>query len=313
MDDTRLRTEIAAVCQQWNLQVADGTLSPQSADKFGLLTRRFRRYASASGCSSLAEIGHEIAYGFITARGRSRHGLTSDAALATQHLRRTVLRLLFRTARGLGLAQSDPTLDVHLPPRTRQRARPLTDEETDLVRAHAESRTRRTRHAAAVALADAGAHTGEIGHLTVANLDLPTSRLWVHGSGKTRPRWCQLDPWQVRILGARAELLEARHPDTPEDDLPLATSGHGSDAQLQARVCVALGDVMTWAGLADEPDVRPASITNHRAAAVYAQTGRLETAAHLLGLTSLDRTAAAIGYDWAMSAHQGQDGGTSRA
>jgi integrase/recombinase XerC len=100
------------------------------------------------------------------------------------------------------------------------------------------------------------------------------------------------------ILRERADQLRSRHPGQSDETLPLATSGRGSDAQLQARVCVALNNVMTWAGLAHEPDLRPASITSHNAAALFNNTRRLEDVASRLGLSSLDRSAAAIGYDW---------------
>jgi integrase len=298
VDDAPIHAEIDAVCRQWAKEADDGLLSPQTADKFRLLARRFAKYAAASGAVHLTDADHRIARGFITARGRSRHGHVSDSALATQHLRRTVLRVLFRTARGLGLAETDPAMDVELPPRSAQATRPLTGDEDQLVRRYAESRIRRTRHAAAVALAGAGAHTGEIGHLTVADVDVNRARVWVHGSSKTRPRWCPLDPWQTRVLQERADYLRSYQLGQSDEDLPLATSGRGSDAQLQARVCVALNNVMTWAGLAHEPDLRPASITSHSAAALFADTRRLEDVAARLGLSSLDRAAAAIGYDW---------------
>lgn len=298
MAESRLECEVEAVCQHWWDLCTDGMMSAQSADKFGLLARRFAGYAAASGAETLTEVSAEVATGFITARGRSRHGHVSDSALATQHLRRTVLRALFRIARALDLADADPTMDINLPPKTGLSARPLTDEETLLVRYHTESRIGRTRHAAAVALAGAGAHTGEIGHLTIADLDLEHQRVWVHGSSKTTPRWCPLDSWQQHVLSERTKALRARHPRQTDDRLMLATSGRGSDAQLQARVCVALSDALTWAGLAREADLRPASITNHHAASLFAQTGRIEQVALRLGLSSLDRAATAIGYHW---------------
>lgn len=315
VDETPLRIEVDAVCRKWARDAANGLMSTQSLDKFQLLARRYALYAEASGATALADVDDQIARGFITARGRTRQGRLSDSAIATQHLRRSVLRVLYRTARALGLVQTDPTIDVLLPPRSQQIARPLTDEEAQLVRRYAESRIRRTRHAAAVALAEVGAHTGEIGHLSIADLDLDASRVWVHGSGKTRSRWCPLDPWQTRVLEERSEYLRSRHPNRHETDLPLATSGRGTDAQLQARVCVALTDAIVWAGLADEPDVRPASITAHHAAALWAATGRLEDIAARLGLSSLDRAAAVVGYDWLASIRQNTQGppGTSDA
>jgi hypothetical protein len=78
----------------------------------------------------------------------------------------------------------------------------------------------------------------------------------------------------------------------------VATSGAGSDAQLQARVCVAIKAVYSWAGLAHEPDLRPASIAAYCGLATFRATGRIEDAARLLGLYSLDRAAQLIAFDW---------------
>lgn len=297
--DPGLDAAVEAVLRQWALGADGGVLSAQTLDKFSLLAGRFVRFATAHEVTRLGDVDQRIAQAFVTAHGRTRHGQTGPSAPATWHLRRSVLRMLFRTARELGLADTDPTLDLSLPPRTNMPTRPLTDDEAALVRHFAESRLERTRHAAAVALAEAGAHTGEIGHLSVADLDHGNTRVWAHGSSKTTPRWCPLDPWQTSILAQRAQRVRDTHPNHPDADLPLATSGTGSSAQLQARVCVAIGDVLTRAGLGSEPDIRPASVIAHTGAAVFAATGRIEDVALRLGLRSLDRAAALIGHDWA--------------
>jgi integrase len=299
VDSCALDEAIRDVVAEWAHAADRGLMSPQTLDKFALLAERFGRYARAHAVTDLRSIDARMAGDFIASPGRSRHGAIADSAVATQHLRRSVLRLLFRTARGLDLADTDPTLDLMLPARTPATTRPLTADEAVLVRRFAESRLQRTRHAATTALADAGAHSGEIGHLTVADLDLAHARVWVPGSGKTDQRWCPLDGWQLSVLTARARRLREAHPHGADSDLPLATSGRGSDAQLQARVCVALGDMLAWAGLAEEPDIRPASITAHAALRVFQDTGRIEAAARLVGLRSLDRAATLLGYNWA--------------
>jgi integrase/recombinase XerC len=50
------------------------------------------------------------------------------------HLRRSALRLYFRTARQLGLCSGDPTLDLVLPARSSLHIPPLTDDEVVLCR-----------------------------------------------------------------------------------------------------------------------------------------------------------------------------------
>src|SRR4051794_30441362 len=59
------------------------------------------------------------------------------------HVRRSAVRLLFRTGRQLGLCTSDPTVDIVLPPRSSLRARPLTDDEVGLCRSASVHRWKR--------------------------------------------------------------------------------------------------------------------------------------------------------------------------
>jgi hypothetical protein len=81
---------------------------------------RFSRRADAGGISQLSAVRTADARGFVLAPTQS--GATPE--LATQHARRTAVRTLFRTARLLGLATGDPTLDLVLPSRGTLAARP---------------------------------------------------------------------------------------------------------------------------------------------------------------------------------------------
>lgn len=51
-------------------------------------------------------------------------------------------------------------------------------------------------------------------------------------------------------------------------------------------------------GLADDPTVTPASLTLWAARRVFETTGHIEAAANLIGMSSLDATAAVIAWDW---------------
>lgn len=62
--------------------------------------------------------------------------------------------------------------------------------------------------------------------------------------------------------------------------------------------CVAIVDVLRRAGLAVEPDVRPASIVAWAGQRILADTGRIDEVARCLGMASLDRTARFIAFDW---------------
>jgi integrase/recombinase XerC len=59
--------------------------------------------------------------------------------------------------------------------------------------------------------------------------------------------------------------------------------------------------VLRRAGLASEPDVRPVSVPAWVGVQVLAETGRIDEVARRLGVRSLDRAAALIGWDWTES------------
>ncbi|MEV7910802.1 hypothetical protein [Streptomyces griseus] len=148
-----------------------------------------------------------------------------------------------------------------------------------------------TRHAAATALALSGVHSSEIGHVTGAVLDLKQQRVFAPGTSRVLPRWCCLDAWAATALRHRLERL-------PDGREALVGSGEGTDAQRQARIGVTLRDVLTRAGLSDDPALRPSSLTAHAGWRLLRKGGRIETAAQVLGMRSLDRTAELVGYDW---------------
>ncbi|NJP99850.1 integrase [Streptomyces zingiberis] len=292
-----LSAAITRVLAAWRELVARGEMSEQTLSRFGQLLHRFAAFAAVRGARMLTEVDTVVAAQFIDAHGRTRHGRVAPASLSTRHLRRSVLRMCFATARRLALTNADPTRDIELPPRVCGATRPLEEAEAIEPRRAAQFAVRPTRHAAAAALALAGAFSGEIGHIGVHDLDLPAARVWVHGSAKTQPRWCSLDAYGARVLAARAHHL--RTTAQPEHRLRLAVSARGgTDEQVQARACVALRDLLKRIGLGADPAVRPASITAYAGWATYVRTGRIEAAALHLGMTSLDSTAALIGHQW---------------
>ncbi|WP_242657596.1 integrase [Mycobacterium intracellulare] len=293
MADGSLSAAVAAVTGAW---IADGVLATQTLDKFGLLTRRFARFAAAHDVTTLAGVDRALVARFVAAKGRTRHGVVSEAAVATMHNRRAALRAFYRTARRLRLTLDDPTTDIDVPGRESSARRPLTDDEAALVRLFSEHATP-TRHAATAALLLAGAHTAELGHISADDFDHDAATVWAHGSSKHRPRTLRLDTWSARVLAERTAYLT--------DPLPvgghppvLCTGAHGSNAHKQARVCVAVRDILTRAGLSDDNGIRPASLTACAARSEFDRTGRIEDAARLIGSSSLDTTTALIGYHW---------------
>ncbi|QKV93014.1 integrase [Streptomyces sp. NA02950] len=312
-----LAVAVVAVLTAWQDLVRRGEMSEQTLSRFGQLLRRFEAFAAARGAVLLAEADAALAAQFIDAHGRTRHRHIAPASLSTRHLRRSVLRMCFTTARRLALTDSDPTRDIDLPPRLCGATRPLDEAEAVELRRAAQFTGHPTRHAAAVALALAGGFSGEIGHIGPHHLDLVCARVWMHGSAKTRPRWCLLDAWGAQVVAARAHHIRTTAPpDTARHRLRLAVSPrNGTDEQVQARVCVALRDVLKRIGLGADTAIRPASITAYAGWETFTATGRIEVAARRLGMASLDSTAALIGHQWQAPTtyHTTPNGGHSNA
>lgn len=282
-----LRSLVDRVVEAW---LDDFDLSEQSIRRMVEVSERFVRFIDGTGGSLAADVSAGHCEMFIKAMVPGGSG-ARPPALATMHLRRTNLRLLFRTARDLGLFEGDPTLDLVLPPRTSLKTPPLSDEEVALCRSFSLRSLTETRLPAAWALAEATARTSEIPHIRVSDMDVERGRVWVHGSPKTEPRWGQLTTWGLSQLMRRIESLAGKHP-------LLVYSGQGNAEAKQAASCIAVSETLVRAGLGAEPDVRPGSVVAWAGARIFEQTGRIEEVARRLGMRSLDRAARFIGFDW---------------
>jgi integrase/recombinase XerC len=288
-----LRSEVDAVTAE---VVASEALSAQSLPRFDEVAGRFVTFCLAGhGLDSLLEATPAIAAEFVTARTSSR-----PAALATQHLRRSYVRLLFRFARELGIADHDPTIDLRLAPRSNLDCRALTDDEIAVCRGSALWSLTNTRRPAAWALAEATARTAELPHISIADLDLTHRRVWIHGASRTVPRWGSLSEWGALQLERRVSELRDRG---ANDTDYVVYEGDGTLQSRQASSCLAISDTLAAAGFAGEPDVRPLSVAAWAGARLFRDTGRIESAALALGVRSLDRAARLIGWDW----HRAED------
>jgi integrase/recombinase XerC len=268
-----------------------GRLSPDSCPRIVGLAKRFRAFAErAYGVVCLADVTPDHASAFIASQ-------SADGRLpsvATMRLRRSTLRLLFRAARELGLVTGDPTVDLVLPSRTDEAARPLTDLEVQLCRRVALEDLTSTRLAVPWALAEATARTAEIPHLIVADLDLAQSRVWIHGSSNTEPRWGALTRWGVRQLERHL-----RERALTDGSASLTYRGTKNAESRRAHSSQAIREVLQRAGRTVDPSVRPQSLAAWAGRCVLSETGRIELAARALGMRSLDGAARFIGWDWA--------------
>jgi integrase len=264
-----------------------------SSDSIERLTQLMTHFASfAERGFDIAEaslVTGLVAEGFVKARSASG----SRPAVATMHVRRSALRLLYSEGRRLGLVHHDPTLDLALPPRSSLATRPLTDDEVALCRSYSVRTLTETRQPAAWALAEATARSAELAKVRVCDLDLATSRVWIAGSTKTEARWGTLSDWGKVQIERRLRAMPVAIPGTP---LVCGSAKGSVNATSSASIAIAI--TLRRAGLAEEPDVRPGSVAAWAGARELAAGRSIDEVARLLGIRSLDRTAQFIGFDW---------------
>jgi hypothetical protein len=272
--------------------VGNVELSAQSVRRLLDLFASFEAWTARRHLVSLEGVGLEAARAFV----ESRTVDGTQPSVATRHLRRSALRLLFRTARRLGLASSDPTLDLSLPPRSSLVLRPLTDDELLLCRSCSLVSLTATRSAAAWALAEATATTSEIPAVRVADLALADGQAWLAGNSKREARHGSLTDWGVSQIERHLRNIGSIDP-----QLPLVYGANGSAQSRQASSCQAISATLVRAGLGHEPDVRPKSVAAWAGARLFADCGRIEVVAKAMGLRSLDQAARAIAWTWSGS------------
>lgn len=260
--------------------------------RFCELGGRFVRRLEQSDVTDWTQVGPQECSDFIRARTRSG----ADPSAATQRLRRSVLRAIFRELRRQGLAAGDPTLDIPLPSRSDRVSRPLTDGEVELGRvASGLGRGSGTLlRAVAWALAEAGGASSEIGIVTVGDLDdlrQPTSVRFPQSS-RFAARTSPLTDWGKGLLARHLAPSGRAH--CP--DLSLAYAGAGGTKYLaQASVSMGLTKVLDLAGLRADPRVHARSVRAWAGRSRYDRGMSLEDVAQFLGHRSLDGAAREIG------------------
>ncbi len=269
---------------------ADAPPAPGSFERLSVLMVRFAEYLTrAYGTSLAADVRPEHVRAFLEANTQSG----CQPAVATMHVRRSAIRLMYREAARLGAVKSDPTRDLPLPPRAYLTFRPLTDDEVELCRSFAQHDLSATRGPAAWALAEASARCSELPWIRADDIDLDGARVHIAGGAKTLARWGELNPWGLAQVTRRLSALKGASPGTP-----LVCSSPKTRASARASAYDAIRTIMIRAGLGCEPDLRPNSVAAWKGASALSAGASIDEVARMLGIRSLDAAASFIGWDW---------------
>jgi integrase/recombinase XerC len=258
-------------------------LSAVSAARVASSWARFTEFVEARGVLALGGVSPRLVEDFVQARLAS--GLV--ASVSTRRNRLWAVRLLFRLARKRGLVAGDPTMDVAVPRSVDGATRPLTDGEVERCREVAWWTS--PRAAAVWGLAETTCRGAELSAVGVEDVELADGVVRLPGSSRVLARGGVLSVWGSGAVGRQLALVS---------EGCLVYSGSGSSNAGQVSTCRALGTVLLRAGLGGDRRVRPASIAGWAGRRVFEESGRVEDAARVLGVRSLDSAARMIGLDW---------------
>lgn len=275
-----------------------GDFSDQTLQRCGETLGRFLRRQAALGVADPGAFTTQQCHDFICSHGVNGR----PPEVSTMHARRTAVRMAFRTLRDLGYPVGDPTLDLEVTPRTSTAARPLTDVEVTLCRTSArlgEAGSVSLQRAVCWALGEATAVSSEISAVRVRDLDDPAAPRWVRLPGTRRhdARLGELTDWGAVIVARQCAVLAERRART-STLLTYTGAAPPGEATAQAAVCNALGAVLKFAGLASEPDVRPASLRNWAGRRLLDAGLPIDQVARRLGARTLDAAAEDVGLLW---------------
>ena len=294
MDSPDLYQALEVILEIWMADVSSGDMSDQTFGRYEPLAQRFAKFADRNGCTSLDE-AFTVYPTWLNARGRDRSGASCPPSLSTRHLRSCAIRAVYATARTLGWTTAHPPYVTREENPTTRQGRPLLEVEFDTCRAVA-SALRHTRHAAAVAIALSGGGTADIGNITRGHVDLADGTITLPGARHIAERRVRIPgQWEFDVLTQRLSDLNSLGDPA---DTGLIVRRSGSEASRQAGAAIALSEVLTMAQLRTDPAIKPASFSRWAALVRFETTGDISQAAALLGTTSLDTAASAIGWDW---------------
>jgi integrase/recombinase XerC len=277
----------AAIQRSLHRFQTDERWSPHTRDLYRRTAQIFRERVMGLELSDLSEISFDLLQAFVDAP--NDNGTTP--AGGTMCGRATVVNLMVADWYKDGFLERNPlfgrTLRVPRPP---GEIRNLIDVEMQKCIRVVPKSIRSTRAPAVLALGRLGAYGSEIVALKAEDIDLRSGKVQLPGCKSAFPRIATLDTWGLDAVGAHLE-----HPVLSDAD-PTALDSH-----VFGRL-TSVNDVFTrvlqQAGLWGPEEIRIGSIRLWAGARVLEQTGRIEDAARVLGMRSLDKVAEHLGYQW---------------
>ena len=244
-----------------------------------------------SGVETWDQLTPDVIQHFCWA-ARGKQGRFSEVAQNTARIRQWSALACLEAAADMG-APIDPVTIIGariLPPPSSNSVRPLDSDEERLFLRHADSGMLGSRRSLLAALSYAGGTAPEVAGVRFCDIDLGKATVTFRGGS---PRTNALGEWATQIVETWWRCLSEQ---PQPDELVCITKRH-SVARGARSIGTQLGNILAEAKIRDRVGVSANSIRLTGALHVFEADG-LEDAARFLGAASLDRTAAALRYDW---------------
>ena len=255
---------------------------------------RLFRYLRTAGIERWEDATSEVVLSWCWAARQTPGGKHARPSVSTARNRQWAAMAVFEAAETLGLVPDGRRLVGERIPRSTDfvPVRPLTDDEAKRVRGFADRGQLFSRRAVIVALAFAGATSGEIGAVHRSDVDLQAGTVRI---GERENPVCE---WGQQMIGT---FLQIR---TDIGGKGFLAVGEQIEADRRAHaVTVRLGEVISDAGLKGTAGVSARSVRLYTAKQILDSLG-LEAAAWFLGADSLTSVVKALGYEWKHVGHQ---------
>lgn len=274
-------------------------LRPSTHARYQQVFSAFCRYAEANGVVSPQGVTADLCRRFIDAPLRGGQ----PPCTATSRLRLTVLRSALEVMVSVSAVTANPTVDLRVRHKAPSRVpTPLTPSEVGRLTVAIRVSSCSAPWPSTCALALLGAAHGEIAAAVVSDLNEGAALLKLGQGAATRAVPIPPNLSEVlarRAAGQRESWRRRREPWDPTE-VPLALGRSAESYPLNSvapTVSQNLARALRHAGV-HRPEIRPKSLRDYAANAVYARTGRIEAVAEQLGMTSFDTASRLIDRAW---------------